>query len=126
MGMKPGRPIKTGPFSLVSATVLLQLAAAWVLGRAASHQTTLLLGILAVGLAIGLNLMRFAIWGYAHRHFPLSHTYPLTALFFPCVLALSYFNGDAVTSEQVIGTLLITFGALAMASPGATRRDGHV
>lgn len=126
MDMKPQRASRVGPLPLVSATVLLQLGAAWVLGRAAGHRTALLLGIGAIGFAIGLNLLRFAIWGYVHRHFPLSHTYPLTALFFPCVLTLSYLNGDAVTGEQILGTLFITFGALAMAPPGPARRNRHV
>lgn len=116
---------KAGPLVLVTVTVMLQLATAWILGRAASHHVQLMAGLVAIALAIGFNILRFAIWGYAHRHFPLSHTYPLTALFFPCVLLLSYANGDAVHLEQLIGTLLITIGALVMAPPRRDRCDSH-
>ena len=110
------RRILAGPVALVMATIVLQLAAAWVLaGVAASRRGALLLAMGAVAASIALNLLRFFLWRIIHQRYPLSHSYPLTALFFPCILALSYLRGDSVSLPQVAGTLLITAGALALA-----------
>lgn len=104
------------PFALVSATVVIQLAAAWVLGTAAGIKPSpgWIVATVGVALAIGLNVVRFVIWGYTHRHFPLSQTYPLTALFFPCILILSYLKGDSIHPMEIAGTALITLGAIVM------------
>lgn len=112
------------PLLLVSATIILQLGTAWILATvaAASPHPSLVLTITAVVGAIGLNLFRFVIWGYAHRRYPLSHTYPLTALFFPGVLALSYIHGDTISALQIGGTLLITLGALLLGS--SSKKEG--
>jgi drug/metabolite transporter (DMT)-like permease len=104
------------PVALVFSTVLIQLASAWVLDTAADTKPGRGWTIIAaaVALAIGLNVVRFVIWGYTHRRFPLSQTYPLTALFFPCVLVLSWLKGDAIHVPEIAGTALITLGALVM------------
>ena len=106
------------PIALVSITVALQLVAAWVLGYAAQiERQTIIIAATAIGVAIGLHAIRFVVWGYAHRRFPLSHTYPLTALFFPFVLVLSYLQGDDVGPAKIIGVALITFGVGLLAFP---------
>ncbi len=114
--MKINRFWQPGPLPLVCTTIAMQLVVAWLLGSVAATfpRSGLILAGAAVSAAIGLNLCRFAVWGYTHRRYPLSHTYPLTALFFPCVLALSWLHGDVLGSRQLIGTLLITLGALAL------------
>lgn len=118
------RRSRPGPLLLVLTTIVLQLAVAWLLGSVASSAPhyTLKLAAVAVAGAIGLNLLRFVVWGYAHRLYPLSQTYPLTALFFPCVLLLSYFHGDPVSIRQIIGTLLITTGALTLGTSSQRKR----
>jgi len=106
------------PIALVLATVLIQLAAALVLDTAAGIKlgTEWIIAAAAVAFAIGLNVVRFVIWGYTHRHFPLSQTYPFTALFFPCILVLSWLKGDAIQFPEIAGTALITLGAVVMGS----------
>lgn len=123
MAMTASRSPRAGPLTLVTATVVLQLVAAGVLGYAAAAHANIALAAIAILFAIGLHLLRFVIWGFAHRFFPLSQSYPLAALFFPCVLALSYFKGDSINNEQVIGTILITVGAFVMTPPKQT--SGH-
>lgn len=110
---------------LVLGTVLLQLLAAWILDLVAKsvHQKVLWVAAVTIALAIAINLGRFLIWRHAHRHFPLSQTYPLTALFFPCVLLLSWWHGQHITSLQMLGTALITFGVMLMAAPRKTGAD---
>jgi drug/metabolite transporter (DMT)-like permease len=70
--------------------------------------------LLALGAAVGLNATRFLIWGYTHRHYPLSHSYPLTALFFPCILLLSAWYGDTIGWAKVVGVLVIMAGVVLM------------
>lgn len=112
------------PLALVSATVVLQLAAAWLLSAFAAVKPApaLLAAGMAVFAAIVLNVLRFLIWGYAHKRFPLSETYPLTALFFPCILLLSYLRGNPVVIFQLTGTVLITVGAFVMAAAKPSAR----
>lgn len=117
------RKVLAGPLALVMATIVLQLAAAWVLaGVATSRREAVLLAIGAIAASIALNLLRFFLWRIIHQRYPLSHSYPLTALFFPCILALSWLRGDPVSLPQVAGTLLITAGALALAPSQAQGR----
>ena len=113
------------PLVLVLCAVALQLASAWILGRGAhaEHANALLASTVVIA-AIGLNMLRFLVWRHAHQHYPLSHTYPLTALFFPCILVMAYFEGEAISLHQAIGTVLITSGALTLASSKGSRTGG--
>lgn len=106
------------PYILVLGTVILQLAAALILDSAAGSKATpgLTIAASAIAVALILNIGRFIIWGYTHRHFPLSQTYPLTALFFPCILLLSYARGAATSIWEIAGTALITAGAVMMSA----------
>lgn len=115
------------PLAVVLATVVVQLLAAAALGFAAvrAHRLFSLLALAAIIAALALNGIRFIAWGYLHRRFPLSHVYPLTTLFFPCVLILAALRGDSITPFQVAGTLLITAGSflMATASPAEAGND---
>jgi drug/metabolite transporter (DMT)-like permease len=100
----------------VLATVFVQLMAAAALGFAAARGLFSPMTLALVLLALALNGFRFLAWGYLHRRFPLSHVYPLTALFFPCVLILATLRGESITPLQIAGTLLITAGSFLMAT----------
>lgn len=96
---------------VVTLTVLLQLAAAALLKQAALIATAgLLLALGLVAVAIGIHGVRFLLWGYAHRRWPLSHTYPLTAVFFPIVVGMAVLYGEQIRAPQVMGSLLIGMG----------------
>lgn len=69
-----------------------------------------LLLVLGFGTVFVLNGARLVVWLFANRHFPLSTIYPLTSLFFPVMLVVSYAYGDPITVSRLLGTLLITFG----------------
>lgn len=101
---------------LVLSTVIIQLVVAVLLKELADARggATLLWPLLVMGLAIGLNALRFFVWGYTHRHYPLSHSYPLTALFFPCILLLSAWYGDPVTNSELAGVTVIMAGIVLM------------
>ena len=106
------------PAAVVLATVIVQLLAAAALGFAAArgHPIFSPLALVAILVALALNGIRFVAWGYLHRRFPLSHVYPLTSLFFPCILILATLRGDSITTLQIVGTLLITAGSFLMAT----------
>lgn len=98
--------------ALVLSTVLIQVVVAVLLkeladaGGGGSRAWFLF----TLALAVGLNAVRFTVWGYTHRHYPLSHSYPLTALFFPCILLLSAWYGEAIAWTKVFGVGVIVAG----------------
>lgn len=97
--------------ALVLSTVILQLLVAVLLKEVADAAPRSWFVLLAVlGLAVGLNGVRFVLWGYTHKHYPLSRSYPLVALFFPCILLLSLWYGEAVGWMQVAGVAAIMAG----------------
>lgn len=96
---------------VVTLTVLLQLVGAALLKQASlSVPLGLLLPAVLILAAFGVQGLRFLLWGYAHRRWPLSLTYPLTAVFFPLLIALAAFYGEPVAAQQWLGGLCITAG----------------
>ena len=83
-----------------------------ILLKTLASSSDLNLFLLGVGFAIvfTLNGARLVVWMFANRRFPLSTTYPLTSLFFPVMLVVSFAYHDAITLNRVAGTLLITCG----------------
>lgn len=102
--------------ALVLTTVVIQIVVAVILKELADAHGggSPMWLLLALGAAVGLNATRFLIWGYTHRHYPLSHSYPLTALFFPCILLLSAWYGDVIDWTKVVGVLVIMAGVVLM------------
>jgi hypothetical protein len=94
----------------VAGAVLLK-----TLADAGAERSPLLLtaGLAAVVL---LNLARLAVWGLAHRRFPLSTTFLLSSLFFPAMLVVAAAYGDRVDAQQVAGALLIAAGSCYLAA----------
>lgn len=109
--MTPGARHPMLLVALVLSTVVLQLLVAVVLKEladAAPRPGPVLAGVLA--LAVGLNGLRFLLWGYTHRHYALSRSYPLVALFFPCILLLGWWYGEPVGWTQLAGVAAIVAG----------------
>jgi drug/metabolite transporter (DMT)-like permease len=102
--------------AVVTVTVLLQLLGAALLKQASlSVRLGLLVPALFILCAFGVQGLRFLLWGYAHKRWPLSVTYPLTAVFFPMLIALAAFYGEPVTLQQWLGGLCITAGVAWLA-----------
>ncbi|HEX4299657.1 MAG TPA: hypothetical protein VH327_02195 [Gammaproteobacteria bacterium] len=96
---------------MVTLTVLLQLVAAALLKRAAmAAPMGLLLPVLLIGVTLAIHGLRFLLWGYVHRRWPLSHTYPMTAVFFPLAIIMAAAYGEPIHVNQVLGGLLIAAG----------------
>lgn len=100
-----------GALGIVTLTVLLQLVGAALLKQASlSVRLGLLLPVIFILAAFGVQGLRFLLWGYAHKRWPLSLTYPLTAVFFPLLIALAAVYGEPVKAQQWLGGLCITAG----------------
>jgi len=97
---------------LVLATVVIQIVVAVLLKELADAHGggSRLWFLLVLSIAVGLNGLRFLLWGYTHKHYPLSHSYPLTALFFPCILLISAWYGDPIRWTQATGVAAIMLG----------------
>lgn len=109
--MTPARRHPALLVALVLSTVVMQLVVAVLLKELADAASRPPLAVLLVlGLAVGLNGLRFLVWGYTHKHYPLSRSYPLVALFFPCILLLSLWYDEPVGWMQVAGVAAIMAG----------------
>lgn len=123
--MSPARRHPALLVALVLSTVVLQLVVAVLLKELADAASRPLLAMLLVlGLAVGLNGLRFLVWGYTHKHYPLSRSYPLVALFFPCILLLSLWYGEPVGWMQVagVGAIMAGIALLNQEDPHARTR----
>ena len=106
-------------FLLVFSTVILGLISAWWLKEAADSQDVSLLALsLVIGIVLVVNFARFLIWGYVHKRYPISFSYPLNSMFFPSILVMAYFYGEPVNINQVLGVGLITAGVAVLAYQG--------
>ncbi len=123
-----GSPVRVtiGSFVTVIVIVVLNLAAAILLKILAS-QGDLSVDVLVVGIlvAAGLNGLRFLVWGFAHSRYLLSTTYPLSSMFFPAILAVSWFFGEEVGLKELVGTVLIVCGVLWLTLSGQGKGDEH-
>ena len=96
---------------LVLITVILGLISAWFLKEAAQKQNiSLLILLLTITVVATVNAGRFLLWGYIHRHYPISISYPLNSAFFPLILLMGYYYGEVISLKEIVGVMLITFG----------------
>jgi hypothetical protein len=101
-----------GALGIMLIAVALQVAGAVLLKTIADRQDSWSIAVLGLGLAAvgAVDVARLVVWGFAHRRFPLSTTFPLSSLFFPAMLGVAILYGDEVGALQVAGAALITGG----------------
>ncbi|TAN11884.1 MAG: hypothetical protein EPN34_06075 [Burkholderiaceae bacterium] len=61
-----------------------------------------------------LGLVRLMVWGAIHKRFPVSTAYPITALFFPCLLILAWLYGEHISLIQITGASLVVAGVVIL------------
>jgi drug/metabolite transporter (DMT)-like permease len=99
--------------AFVASNVSLQLFAAKLIKDATALPPSRPFALaLMLGVVLVLAATRFVVWGEMHKRYPLSLAYPASALFFPLVLALAWFYGEAVTRMNIAGATLVTFGVV--------------
>jgi drug/metabolite transporter (DMT)-like permease len=113
----PTRADRSLPLLAVVLAVVLNVLAAVVLKQLADGAGLALVAVVfGIGLAIALSGMRFLVWGYAHKRLPLSTSYPLTSIFFPVMLVVSWWGyGEPTRWTQIAGAALITLGVFWLA-----------
>ena len=103
--------VKFLPLLMVSVIVAVNLTGAifvdWLSALQSLKPWQLLLGISVV---LILNLVRFILWIWTHKRFPISKSYPLTAVFFPIIAVISTQMETSLTPAQWVGVVLITAG----------------
>lgn len=104
-------PIKFTPMLVVFWAVLLNVLGGIIL-KAMANDSDLpfVFLIIGIGFVLLINGLRFLVWMYAHKRYPLSTTYPLTSLFFPIMLLVAYFYQEPIEWNQWVGAVLITLG----------------
>ncbi len=97
---------------LVFSTVILTIGSSLVLDAAAEHRARLNLFIAGlIGLALLINILKFGLWGWIHRNYDISKSYPLTSIFFPLIFIISYWKGEVdITGFKLVGIALIVLG----------------
>lgn len=101
------------PLAIVVCAVILNILSAVLLKTLAdSEHISVLLLVSGLGLIVLINAARFMAWWFAHKKYPLSKTYPLSSLFFPLMLVVSYVYGDSINWQQITGALLIMAGVV--------------
>lgn len=113
---KPGSAMLV---ALVLSTVVIQLLVAALLKELAMRNASTAWILVVLAAAVTLNGLRFLVWGYTHRRYPLSHSYPLTALFFPCILLVAAWYGEPIRAAQIVGVGVIMLGVAMMTREGA-------
>lgn len=107
---------------LVLGSVFLGLISAWCLKEVAQKQViSLFMLALILGIVIAVNAGRFLLWGYIHKRYPLSFSYPINSLFFPAILIMGYYYGESINMSQILGCILITSGVAVLAYVGGKK-----
>ncbi len=103
---------------LTMVNVLMQLGSAFLLkiAPAPGRGTVILVAAILCGV-LALNVARFVVWGAIHKRYPLSKAYPLSAIFFPCVVMLAWLTGEDVGFPQIVGAGLVMAGVVWMLAP---------
>ncbi len=103
--------VSVKPFVLVLVTVVLGLMSAWALNEAAREKNiSMVMLMFVLGAVAVVNAARFFIWGFIHKRYPISMSYPLNSMFFPLIFVMGYFYGEAVSMQKILGIIFITTG----------------
>ncbi len=107
------QPTRFGPAMLVGLTSIINIVAGVILKEAGTADN---IAIQLSGLAVAglLGVGQFVIWRKAHQRYPLSLTYPFTALTFPMALGVAVLYGESVGLWQVAATLLVAAGVIVV------------
>jgi drug/metabolite transporter (DMT)-like permease len=109
---------------MVGASVGLQLVNAAMVKLAASTPASHLLLIATLLAAVlGLSVVRFWLWNRIYGRYPISLAYPLSAIFFPGIVALAWVMGETVGLAQLAGATLVMVGVIRFVAPESSRPD---
>ena len=99
-------------YILVFLTVIVSILSSLILDFASEHYKTFSFILLVMfGIAFALNVLKFVIWGWIHKNFDVTKSYPLTAIFFPIIFIVAVIKREADLSiSKTIGVVIILIG----------------
>jgi hypothetical protein len=116
-----GRESREAAMALLAVliTVLMTVATALLMGHASNARPPMLILLAAViAPVIVINMAKFWLWGWIHRRYPLSQTYPVSALFFPLIYVITLWTGEArLESAKIVAIILIVGGVALLQAP---------
>lgn len=99
---------------LVFSTVILTIVSSLLLDYSAEKNEKLnniVIGILL--LVFLINMIKFGIWGWIHKNYDVSKSYPITSIFFPLIFIIAYLKEETGFSLcKILGLLLIILGLI--------------
>lgn len=101
---------------LVSLTTIITVVTALLLDYGAKNYSFFHIASIAiVAVVIIVNFIKFTLWGYIHKQYHLSDSYPAVAIFFPIIYLISIVKGDAVFElSKIAGIMFILVGLFFM------------
>ena len=101
-------------YILVFLTVIITILSSLLLDYAAEINEKLNIFVLGIiGVAFTLNIVKFVVWGWIHKKFEVSKSYPLISIFFPLIFIVAYLKGDAdFSATKIFGVVLIVAGLI--------------
>lgn len=109
---------------LVFASVGLQLINATLVKFASATPAPpmFVIGSLLM-IVLALSFIRFFIWNGIYKRYPISLAYPLSAIFFPAVVAIAWAMGETIGILQLAGATLVMAGVVRVITPESSRTD---
>ena len=97
---------------LVISTIIISVLSSLLLNFASNLQNkTTYIVLFILGIVLTFNIFKFLLWGYIHRSYRISSSYPLTSLFFPIIFIISLITDEVNFSlYKLYGVLLIISG----------------
>tara|TARA_B110001452_G_C15240481_1_gene429487 strand:+ start:4473 stop:4805 length:333 start_codon:yes stop_codon:yes gene_type:complete len=96
---------------LVISTVIISVFSSLLLNFASNFQNkTTFIVFLFLSLVMTFNIFKFFLWGYIHKSYSISNSYPLTSIFFPIIFIIS------IVTDEVNFSLYKLFGVLFIIS----------
>lgn len=100
---------------LIALNVCMQLASALLLKLAPvlTWDNVIHVGLILAAVLL-LNVVLFVSWGILHKRFPISVTYPASAVFLPALLAMAWWLGEDINAQQLIGAAAVMTGVMLL------------
>ncbi len=106
-------PQRFGPAILIGLVSTLNVASGVILKEAGTADSVTI-QLFGLALAGSLGLAQFVLWRKAHQRYPLSLTYPFTALTFPMALVVAALYKERVGAWHIIATALVAVGVFVV------------
>lgn len=109
---------------LIALNVCMQLGSALLLKLApmVTIDNVITVGLILAAVLL-LNVVLFVSWGVLHRRFPISVTYPASAVFLPALLAMAWWLGEDINQQQLIGAAAVLAGVILLIVDQAKRHE---